>query len=457
MSFSEIVNVNISRDTRAVQRAAFGTAMFLGRHAVFAERAQSYADLDEVLSAGFVVGTPEYTAAAAYFGSDITPTELLIGRQIPTSVILTPTVQNSTEYSVYVGHNGTNGTPVIFTYTSDASATAAEIATGLKALIDADGDISASVTTSDSGAVLTLTKASTDDIIVNSWSENLTATYTSTESLVTAIAACREENDTWYALATYSHKRVADANDADYGRSINSVAAYINAQKKIYGYTTGAAKATDGELGTGIAHIAGDLKAAARDRTFGVYDVEAGKDDAPTAATTYGEMGWLGRMLPTDPGAATWMFKRVPGLTIDNLTSTQSSNARDHNLNVYEQFQGQNMVWEGKMADGTYIDIVHGADWLEARLTERLFYLLLNNDKIPYTDAGVSAIEAEVRAQLLEGVAAGYITDDFTITVPKVSAVSANDKANRVLPAVKFVATLQGAVHSVTIQGRVQA
>jgi len=151
------------------------------------------------------------------------------------------------------------------------------------------------------------------------------------------------------------------------------------------------------------------------------------------------------------------MFKAVPGVGVDNLSSNESSYARGYNMNTYETFQGQNMIWEGKMADGTYIDIVHGADWLEARMTERLFYLLLNNDKIPYTDAGVTSIEGEVRAQLLEGVAAGYITPDFVITVPKVSTISANDKANRVLPAVKFSATLQGAVHSVTINGRVQA
>jgi hypothetical protein len=427
--------------------------MFLGRHAVFSERVQTYADLDEVLAAGFVSTSPEYIAAAAYFGSDVTPTELLIGRQIPTEVVLTPTVANSTEYTVYVGHDGTNGTPVAFTYTSDGTATAAEIATGLKALIDGDANVSAGVTASDAGAVLTLTKAATDEIIVHSWTSNLAASYDSTESLVDAITACRQENDTWYALATYSHLRQSDALQANYIQSINSVAAYINAQKKIYGYSSSDADL----LTTGTDHIAGDLKAAGRDRTFGIYDAEAGEDDTPTTAATYGEMGWLGRMLPTDPGAATWMFKKVAGLSIDNLTSAQSSNARTHNLNVYEQFQGQNMIWEGKMADGTYIDIVHGADWLEARLTERVYFLLLNNDKIPYTDAGVSAVEAEVRAQLLEGVAAGYITDDFTITVPKVSAVSANDKANRILPAIKFVATLQGAVHSVTVQGRVQA
>jgi len=441
MSFSEIVNVTISRDTRAVQRAAFGTAMFLGRHAFFTERTQIFADIDEVLSAGIPSTSPEYTAAAAYFGADVTPTELVIGRQIPTDVILTPTVANSTAYTVYVG---TESFPAVeFTFTSDASATATEIVVGLAALIEADGDIASLVGTSVVGDVLTLSKQSTEEIVVHSWSANLAASYSSTETLVEALTACREENDTWYALCTYSHA------DAD----IELVAEVINAAKKIYGYTSGDSSI----ITTSIVNTPGVLQAAAYDRTFGIYDAQAGTTAAVDDTTTYGEMGWLGRMLPTDPGAATWMFKKVPGLTIDYLTSTQSTNIRNKNMNAYEQFQGQNMVWEGKMADGTYIDIVHGADWLEARLSERLFYLLLNNDKIPYTDAGVSAIEAEVRAQLLEGVAAGYITDDFTITVPKVRDISPNTRANRVLPAVKFVATLQGAVHSVTIQGRVQA
>jgi len=441
MSFNEIVNVTISRDTRAVSRAAFGTAMFLGRHAFFAERAQSFADLEEVLAAGIPTNSPEGIAAAAYFGSDVTPTEIVIGRQIPTAVILTPTVQNLGVYTVYVGAVG--ATPVAFTYTADASASATEIAVGVKALVDANATIAALVTTSATGDVITFTKASTADIIVHSNTANLVATYTSSESLTAALTAVQAVNDSWYAVATYSHL------SAD----IQEMAGVIGGMKRIYGYSTGEANV----LTSTTPNIASILKAATRDRSFGIFDVEAGIVAQATSATTYGEMGWLGKMLPKDPGSATWMFKSVAGIAVDNLSSNESTYARGYNMNTYETFQGQNMVWEGKMADGTYIDIIHGADWLEARMTERLFYLLLNNDKIPYTDAGVTSIEGEVRAQLLEGVAAGYITPDFVITTPKVSTISSNDKANRVLPAVKFSATLQGAVHSVTVNGRVQA
>jgi len=65
MSFSEIVDVNISRDTRAVSRAAFGTAMFLDRHAFFVDRAQTFADLEEVLAAGIPANSASGIAASA--------------------------------------------------------------------------------------------------------------------------------------------------------------------------------------------------------------------------------------------------------------------------------------------------------------------------------------------------------------------------------------------------------
>ena len=195
------------------------------------------------------------------------------------------------------------------------------------------------------------------------------------------------------------------------------------------------------------------LKGASNDRAFGVFDAEAGILTDPASTTTYAEMAWMGTMFPKDPGSATWMFKNLAGITPDGLSSTQSTDARNKNVNVYEVFHDQPMVWEGKMANGEFIDIIRGADWLEARLEERIFFLLLNTDKVPFTDAGATLLENEIRAQLLEAVTVGYITNDFIIAVPKVADVSQNDKANRVFPAIKFTAILQGAIHSVTVQG----
>jgi hypothetical protein len=81
--------------------------------------------------------------------------------------------------------------------------------------------------------------------------------------------------------------------------------------------------------------------------------------------------------------------------------------------------------------------------------------LLVNSPKVPYTNAGITAIEGEIRRSLTEGVTNDFIATEpaFTVTTPNVSDVSQADKANRVLRNVTFQATLSGAIHVVEING----
>ena len=110
------------------------------------------------------------------------------------------------------------------------------------------------------------------------------------------------------------------------------------------------------------------------------------------------------------------------------------------------------------------IDIIQGIDWIRARMQENIFQKLVNADKIPYTDAGVAIIEAQTRATLENAIKKGVIAPDpdkfdgepYLVQVPKVADVSANDKGNRLLPDITWQATLAGAIHRVTIQGRVE-
>lgn len=437
---SEIVNVNISRQTQAVTRLGFGTALFVGRNYFFGERVREYSSLTQMVEDGVPVNSAEYQAGAAYFGQEVSPEKLLLGRQAPTNIKLVPDVADSETYSVEIGT--VNVPAVTISVVSDGDATATEIVDALVTAIDADPTIGSLVVPSNASDKLNLVKEGADEIVVKGWSSNFDVEYTSSESLVEAITACSEERDDWYGLATYSHA------DAD----ISSVAAYIETLNRIYGYSSGA----PGIITTGSSDIMATLQAASYARTFGIYDVEAGDDTADTdGSTVFSEMAWIGAMFPTDPGSATWMFKTLAGVTPDNITGTQSTNVRDKHGNTYETIQGVNMIREGQMASGEYIDIIRGADWLEARMEERIFSRLANLPKIPYTDAGVAIIENEIRAQLLEGIAAGYISgeEEFTITVPKVRDVSDNDKINRSLPPIKFVAILAGAIHRVTVNG----
>lgn len=101
------------------------------------------------------------------------------------------------------------------------------------------------------------------------------------------------------------------------------------------------------------------------------------------------------------------------------------------------------------------MDVMRGTDWLAARIQERVYALLIQNDKVPFTDAGIQAVKGEILAQLQAGVARDFLASDPepTCTVPRAADVSAADKGNRQLNNVKFRATLAGALHKVTIEG----
>ena len=116
------------------------------------------------------------------------------------------------------------------------------------------------------------------------------------------------------------------------------------------------------------------------------------------------------------------------------------------------------------MAAGEWIDVIRFRDWLAEEIKVNVMNLLVNHDKVPYTDAGIASIEGQVRAALTLGQQRGgiapteYTADGqtnlgFTVSVPLSSSISANQKASRILNDVKFTARLAGAIHVVNITG----
>lgn len=223
-----------------------------------------------------------------------------------------------------------------------------------------------------------------------------------------------------------------------------SIASWVNARKKIYVLAT----AEEGTLTNPGAGIAAELAAAAYRRTIVLFN--------RGAIVSYPEAAWLGRMVPTQPGAATWMFKNLSGVVADDLSDTESSNARNiNNTNTYEFIGGIAITRDGITSSRAYIDIVVGIDWLESRIEERVYQSLVAVDKVPFTDAGIAVIESALRAQLDEAVSVGLITDDYQIQVPKAADISLANKAIRLLPDVFFTATLSGAIQKVIINGTI--
>jgi hypothetical protein len=127
---------------------------------------------------------------------------------------------------------------------------------------------------------------------------------------------------------------------------------------------------------------------------------------------------------------------------------------RGQSGNTYETVGGVSITREGTVASGQFLDVIRGIDWLKARIEEDIYQKLVNADKIPFTDSGVTIIENSLRERLQDGINQGVLSS-FTVSVPKVADVSSANKLVRTLPDVEFTGVLAGAIHKVVIQGRV--
>lgn len=425
---TDIVSINISRETQAVSREAFNIPCFISTHTAFSERARVYTSLT-ALQDDFSSTSKAYIAASKFFGQDLVPQSIVIGRKQVDGVDGSiATVTNLGVYKLTINN-------VEFQFTADGTATAIEIVAGLKAAYDV-----APIT----GITFTNNLDGTFDVDVSpagtAWSikgsTNITlANKASVETWPAAIAAVQAVNDTWYALTIESH------TDAD----ILAVAGDIESKKKIYAYSSGDAAIKT----TATTDIASQLKALSYDRTFGVY--------APSADTEYPECALVGGQLQEQPGSNTWEYKTLSGVTVYKLTGTETTNINNKNISSYEVVGGVNVVVGGMVASKEWIDVMVFVDFLESRMRERIWSRLVNSKKLAYTSSGLSIIEAEIRAQLAEGIRVGGLDEVPApqVFVPRVLDIAPNLRAQRIVEGITFSARLAGAISKVRLTGTV--
>lgn len=423
----DFIDIRISRDTAPVTRASLDVPMFLAAHTGFAERARVYTSLTAV-AADFSSTSNVYQAASMFFGQEVSPPRIVIGRRQIPSVTVTPTVANTAVYSFEV-----QGETV--TYTSDADATLAEIIDGLEASFAAAGVVGATFT---DNASLTFTIAPTvagEGFQFRTISTNLSASNALvTETLADSLAAVEQVESDFIAVTCEDH---TDAG-------ILALAAAVQGRKKVFVTSTEASAV----ITSSTTDIGSQLKDAGYDKTMVIYN---------KADEKYPECGLLGLLLPQNPGSYTAKFKSIAGATVDRLTDTQSNFAKGKNVNVYESVGGINMLSEGVMSSGAFFDEIIGALALEARLRERVFFRLANTNKIGFTRAGFTVLENDVRAVLQDFVSFGFLADAPapSVSVPDPLDLDPNLRALRTLDAISFEARVAGAVHKVVIRGQI--
>lgn len=477
---NQIITVQIDRNTTTPTQQGFGTAALVGFFptSIFPERVRTYTSLEALITDGFTASDPVYKMAAALKAQNPSPPQWKVGRRAsPPQQILEVTPDapvvgevHRLEITGYGDSAFSARTEVtdVAEVTVTTEVDAEDIIDGwLTDLATPGGDYTPAKVGLTTAATMTITADNTDVTMdgllfntvytVNGLPRGIDDVTIEDDvagdigaALQADLAAIYAEDPDWYALAIDSNSQVEIAGATGSG----GAASWVNSNKKIAVFQTQDIIVASQNVTTDTTSVAADLRDANNDRAM--LFCHRGNLD-------YVSCAMLGRALPEDSGSITWAYKQLSGVLTQRFTAGELSNMSPSvsdptggkNVNTLTTLAGVNVTRYGQTSGGEFMDIARGADWLEARITERVYTLLVNNDKLPYTDAGIQAVVGEVLAQLQAGIARDFIAPDPepTVTAPLARDVSAADKGGRILRDVKFRATLAGAIHYVVIEG----
>lgn len=487
---SRLINVDVVLTPTAAQAPNLNSCLIVGSSNVINvdERIRSYADIEEVV-ADFGTNTPEYEAAALFFGQTPQPDQLYIGRWAESAThgfiegdALTPTEQTigtwtaitTPKFDISIDGDDQTIAPASFAGAASLNVIASRIQTALQAV--ASGGYTAAtcvwdatnarfvITSGTTGAASTVSDASTPGSGTDiSGMLKMTAADNPTivdgiaaETPVACIAILDNQRQYWY-LTTFASDTITDDQEV-------AVAGYIEAanNKHLYGVTTTNPDCLDINDDT---DIMSRLKALGYNRTFSQYSQN------PYAAASF-----LGRAVTVNfngnSTVITMMYKGEPGVTPEQLTSAQADALKDKNGNVYVDYNNDTSIIQyGAMASGVFFDDMQDLDWLANAIQTAVFNLLYTSaTKIPQTDAGnhliMNAIEGACQQAVANGTLAPgqwnangfgqlvqgqWLDKGYYIYAPPIYLQSQADREARKSVPFQIAAKLAGAVHTVDV------
>lgn len=445
MGLSEIVNVVITKDVKAVSRAGFGTLLIVGPNVNVNSRLEYFENATDAKAAIVGASTLEEAMINDVFAQSPSVTRIALGAvQASKTAVFTENSVSGGTFKATV--NGTE-------YSQAWSSTFDGTMTALAALIAAHAAVDTAVYTTGTNTIVVTPNSGYAVGITYDFSEATggipTAVETATElaeSYSTALDAILLEQPDWYGIVAATRTYAKQVLVADWTEANDKFFIAGSADTNIINQT----------VSGDTTSIAAYAKNQALERTAVIY--------SGAAATEGPDAALFGKLLPLDPGTYTAMFKTLASITVDTLTATQSTNARAKYASVYETIGGVNIICEGKVGANEYIDVTIFIDWLKARITESVFSALVGQTKVPYTQVGIMVIKSALEAPLKIGQNRGGISPTafdendaqiggYYIEVPEFSSISQADKIARTLTDVKFTAFLSGAIHSVVVNG----
>lgn len=486
LPLSDIVAVNISVSPVAPVARGFGVGLVLGSNTLpLEERIRAYSTAAQVL-ADAQLGVEEQKAATAYFGQSPAPTLLLVGNRYTAAVAghlrgsagVTPTLATYnavTNGGFDLAINGTNRqvTAIDLSGAASMTAIAAILQTRLQAALASTLCVWTGtyflITSPTTGTSSTVGYAAaptgggspTDASTLLGFTQAsgaLSVAGIALETLTQSLTAAVTFNPTFYGVSLTSTASVQDTKDA---------AAFAEANKLLFWYATADA---NGPLSAATSDLGYFVSNLGYNRTVSFWD--------NANADLYGAVSAEARLAIVDytqPNSVATLFgKQLPGYSPVNITETQRLALEAKRYNYYASFgspTGFNMVAQGVVANGRFIDEVIGLDWLQATIQAAAFGVIATTTtRIPNTNPGAAMIvqgaegafnQAVNNGLVAPGVWTGaplgevktgdYLSRGFYVYAAPVAAQSAGDRAARKSPAITAICIGAGAIQGCAI------
>lgn len=433
-TLSDIANVSIALNTTSVARANFGTQMITSPLASFAERVRTYSDFDSTNPDNL---TPILqTALSDAFAQIPRPRQVKIGRLSVAKVAIAPVdAVGLAVYSLKLG-----GT--LISVTAVASPTTSTISTQLASAINTAAlGVTATAVAGIVELVFIGVIIPVTDFTKIQW-DVITPSVT-VGILAADLGAIKDEDNAWYVL------HLTERTNA----RVLLAAEWTETQEKLFVVASQNSDILTPAISTDIISL---LKASQYFRTAISYHGKANTESADVA--------WASRVLTIAPGGDTWALKKLASVTPDKLTATNRVTIFGKNGNTFEYYQSSiALTGAGKVAGGEWIDVIRFRDYLKDLIQTNLVMLMINRDKIPYTDGGIQLLANNLIGSLRTGQNVGGIAPDeiaadgtkrpgFNVTIPLSSEIDDITKASRVVY-LKFNARIAGAIHVTDVSG----
>lgn len=436
-SLDNIVNVQIALQTTGVTRGEFGIPMIVAPLMTFTERVRVYNSYNEASEDDLPPSL--LTALSDCFGQIPRPRQVKVGRRsVLTAIINVTELLPLGTYSITVGAE-------TYSFTADASPLASEIVTGLALAITSDTN--EKITATVVGDTLQIAYISQLDLAGVSLATGLGWGLISPLSAGTAVGddldAILDEDARWYGLVMTERVKQTQLDAAEWTES----------NDRLFITATDEADVLNPALATDLISV---LKNTRYFRTAVMFHTNA--------ATEYPDAAWAGRVFTIQPGGETWALKGLASVTPSPLTATQRQTVINKGGNTFEFYQAQVALTNpGKVAAGEWIDVIRFRDWLKDTIQVNMVQMMINRDKVPYTDQGIQLCVNNLRKSLQEGQKVGGIAPDeldaagatvpgFILTFPRSVELASSIKASRILD-IGFTARLAGAIHVVNVSG----